>query len=86
MSDGCVFLTQCIFVCGLIMKQYDVLVDISLRLNGLSNCAVKRGYLLNLLMESILRKYYRSNTFFCFKILLVKSHLSIVSLSGTALK
>lgn len=66
MSDGCVFLTQCIFVCGLTMKQYDVLVDISLRLNGLSNCAVKMSHLLNLLMESILGKYCRSNTFFLF--------------------
>ena len=40
MSDDRVFLTQCIFVRGLTKKQYDVLVDISLRLNCLRNCAV----------------------------------------------
>ena len=41
-DDGCVFLTQGCFIRGLSKKQYDVLVDISLKLNDLRNCAVEK--------------------------------------------
>lgn len=42
MSDDSVLLTQSILIRGLTMKQYNVLVDISLKLNSLRNCAVEK--------------------------------------------
>ncbi|MDO5826551.1 MAG: hypothetical protein Q4Q22_09225 [Methanosphaera sp.] len=42
MSDDCVLLTQSIFVRGLTKKQYDVLVDVSLKLNALRNSTVEK--------------------------------------------
>ena len=42
MSDENVLLTQSILIRGLTKKQYNVLVDISLKLNSLRNCAVEK--------------------------------------------
>ena len=42
MSDDCVLLTQSVLIRGLTKKQYDVLVDISLRLNFLRNYTVEK--------------------------------------------
>ncbi|MBQ6444072.1 MAG: hypothetical protein IJJ11_05245 [Methanosphaera sp.] len=42
MSDDSVLLTQSILIRGLTKKQYNVLVDISLKLNYLRNCAVEK--------------------------------------------
>ena len=41
-DDGCVLLTQSCYIRGLSKKQYDVLVDVSLKLNNLRNYAVEK--------------------------------------------
>ncbi|MBR0471841.1 MAG: transposase [Methanosphaera sp.] len=46
LCDDVVYLTKSILVRGLSKKQYDVLVDISLKLNNLRNCAVETTYLI----------------------------------------
>jgi len=40
-DDDCVYLTQCCIIRGLSKKQYNVLVDISLKLNEMRNFAVE---------------------------------------------
>ena len=40
-DEDCVYLTQSCIVRGLSKKQYNVLCDVSLRLNDLRNCAVE---------------------------------------------
>ena len=50
------FLTKSIIIRGLNQKQYDVLVDVSSKLNELRNCAWKLLKCLKLLMEDIMRK------------------------------
>ena len=40
-DENCVYLTQSTLVRGLSKRQFNVLVDVSLKLNDLRNCAVK---------------------------------------------
>ena len=40
-ENSCMFLTKSIIIRGLNQKQYDVLVDVSSKLNELRNCAVE---------------------------------------------
>ncbi len=42
LDDGCVLLTQSCYIRGLSKKQYNVLVDVCLKLNDLRNCAVEK--------------------------------------------
>lgn len=41
-GEDCVYLTQCVLIRGLTKKQFKVLVDVSLNLNVIRNCAVKK--------------------------------------------
>ena len=41
MDENCMYLTQSTLVRGLSKSQFNVLVDVSLKLNDLRNCAVK---------------------------------------------
>ena len=54
-ENSCMFLTKSIIIRGLTKKQYDVLVDVSSKLNELRNCAVEllKCLKLTLLMELI---------------------------------
>ena len=45
-SGDFLYLTKSILVRGLSKKQFDVLVDVSLKLNDLRNCAVESTYLI----------------------------------------
>ena len=45
LSDDCLYLTKSVLVRGLSKKQFNVLVDISLKLNDLRNYAVETTYL-----------------------------------------
>lgn len=45
MDDNCVYLTQSSLIRGLSKKEYNVLVDVSLKINDLRNCAVDKSYL-----------------------------------------
>ena len=45
-SDDFLYLTKSILVRGLSKKQFDVLVDVSLKLNDLRNCVVESTYLI----------------------------------------
>ena len=40
-DENCIYLTQSTLIRGLSKKQFNVLVDISLKLNKLRNCAIK---------------------------------------------
>ena len=41
MNNDCVYLTQSCIIRGLSKKQFNVLCDVSLRLNDLRNCAIE---------------------------------------------
>lgn len=45
LDDNCMYLTQSTLVRNLYKKQYNVLMDISLKLNDLRNCAVEMTHL-----------------------------------------
>ena len=41
MNNDCVYLSQSCIIRGLSKKQFNVLCDVSLRLNDLRNCAIE---------------------------------------------
>jgi hypothetical protein len=55
-SGDFLYLTKSILVRGLSKKQFDVLVDVSLKLNDLRNCAVESTYLIKKMIIRIIRK------------------------------
>ena len=59
LDDNCVYLTQSTIVRGLSKKQFNVLVDISLKLTDLRNCAVER----TTLIKSSDGKHYKKINF-----------------------
>ena len=46
LDENCVYLTQSTLIRGLSKKQFNVLVDVSLKINDLRNCAVDKTHLI----------------------------------------
>jgi IS605 OrfB family transposase len=82
LDDGCVFLTQSCIVRGLSKRQFNVLCDVSLKLNDLRNCAVDKSHL----FKSADKKHYKKLNFksiinevkkeFSSKYSLIQAHLA----------